>query len=53
MLPFWYFSFVQFQKSTSNEEELIQLIQNLPKQNMWAIIMLGGGHFAAAVYQGN
>ncbi|KAK4008263.1 hypothetical protein OUZ56_013410 [Daphnia magna] len=39
-------------KSTSNEEELIQLIQNLPKQNMWAIIMLGGGHFAAAVYQG-
>ncbi|KAI9554096.1 hypothetical protein GHT06_019368 [Daphnia sinensis] len=29
-------------KPTNNEEELIQLIQNLPKQNMWAIIMLGG-----------
>lgn len=41
-----------FQKPPSSDTELLQLIQSLPNQNMWAIIMLGGGHFAAAIYQG-
>ncbi|XP_046452229.1 ankyrin repeat and zinc finger domain-containing protein 1-like [Daphnia pulex] len=39
-------------KPPNSDTELLQLIQSLPKQNMWAIIMLGGGHFAAAIYQG-
>jgi len=33
-------------------EELISLISQLPTQDLWTIIMLGGGHFAAGIYRG-
>ena len=36
-----------------SEDELITLLNELPNRNMWAIIMLGGGHFAAGIYKGN
>lgn len=35
-----------------SEAELITLLNELPNKNIWAIIMLGGGHFAAGIYKG-
>lgn len=40
------------QKQPPSDEELLNLIGQLQERNMWAIVMLGGGHFAAAVYKG-
>jgi len=35
-----------------SEPELLKLIQNSPRRLTWAILMLGGGHFAGAVFRG-
>jgi len=35
-----------------SEIELLKLIQNAPKRLTWAILMLGGGHFAGAIFRG-
>ncbi len=32
---------------------MLRLIERLPSQRHWAVLMLGGGHFAAAIYKGN
>jgi hypothetical protein len=33
--------------------KLYNLAQTCAKRSNWAIIMLGGGHFAAAIFDGN
>lgn len=40
------------QKPLSDDIDLLQAIYKLPSQNQWAVIMLGGGHFAAAIFKG-
>ena len=40
------------QKPLSDDIDVLQAIDRLPSQNQWAIIMLGGGHFAAAIFKG-
>ncbi|KAF4516827.1 hypothetical protein B566_EDAN006221 [Ephemera danica] len=35
------------------QEQLFDLAKNCPKLSKWAILMIGGGHFAAAVFEGN
>ncbi|XP_059470369.1 tRNA endonuclease ANKZF1-like [Neocloeon triangulifer] len=36
----------------NTNEELFKLAQNCQNKSKWAIIMLGGGHFAAAIFEG-
>ena len=40
------------QKPVADDFDLLQAIYKLPFQNQWAVIMLGGGHFAAAIFKG-
>jgi hypothetical protein len=35
-----------------NDEQLIPLALKVAANPAWAIIMLGGGHFAAGIFQG-
>ncbi|PNF40559.1 Ankyrin repeat and zinc finger domain-containing protein 1 [Cryptotermes secundus] len=35
-----------------NDEQLIQMAMKVAANPVWAIIMLGGGHFAAGIFQG-
>lgn len=35
-----------------SEPELLKIIQNSPRRLTWAILMLGGGHFAGAIFRG-
>jgi len=35
-----------------SEKDLVTLLQNAPRRLTWAILMLGGGHFAGAVFRG-
>jgi len=35
-----------------SEPELLKIIQNSPRGLTWAILMLGGGHFAGAIFRG-
>lgn len=39
------------QEQIGDTDELLHLVELLPSQNVWMIIMMGGGHFAAAVFQ--
>ena len=32
--------------------ELISMVNKIPKQLKWVVLMLAGGHFAAAVFDG-
>merc|ERR1719499_2522545 len=41
------------EKETPDHVLLPQLIQSSPKRLTWAIFMLGGGHFAGAIFRGN
>ncbi|KAK2158961.1 hypothetical protein LSH36_161g07002 [Paralvinella palmiformis] len=34
-------------------EALVTMVREVPQEMMWLIIMLAGGHFAAAVFRGN
>jgi hypothetical protein len=43
---------LKIQKEVPTNEELIGLINQLPSHDLWTIIMLGGGHFAAGIYRG-
>ncbi|XP_073970573.1 tRNA endonuclease ANKZF1-like isoform X2 [Rhodnius prolixus] len=40
-------------EEASSDERLIELLTKLPYRTNWLIIMLGGGHFAAAIFKGN
>jgi len=40
------------QKEFPSEPELLKIIHNSPRGLTWAILMLGGGHFAGAVFRG-
>jgi len=40
------------QKEFPSEPEFLQIIQNTPNRLTWAIMMLGGGHFAGAIFRG-
>jgi len=42
----------QKKKPVADDFDLLQAIYKLPFQNQWAVIMLGGGHFAAAIFKG-
>ncbi|XP_042206876.1 ankyrin repeat and zinc finger domain-containing protein 1-like isoform X2 [Homarus americanus] len=35
------------------EEDVIQRVQAAPRRHTWAIILLGGGHYAAAIFRAN
>eukprot|EP00092_Neocalanus_flemingeri_P017170 GFUD01018567.1.p1 GENE.GFUD01018567.1~~GFUD01018567.1.p1 ORF type:complete len:683 (+),score=220.78 GFUD01018567.1:36-2084(+) len=39
-------------KEFPSEPELLKIIQNSPRRLTWAIMMLGGGHFAGAIFRG-
>ena len=47
-----YFLWIDLQKPPKCDEELLDLIYQLPNRSKWAVVMLGGGHFAAAIYNG-
>lgn len=34
------------------EQDMIQRVYAAPRRQNWAVILLGGGHFAAAVFRG-
>lgn len=34
-----------------NEDEIEERVKNLPQHTSWAIILLGGGHFAAGIFK--
>jgi len=40
------------EKETLDASELIKVVQNSPKRLTWAVMMLGGGHFAGAIFRG-
>ncbi|KAK8737910.1 hypothetical protein OTU49_004297 [Cherax quadricarinatus] len=35
------------------ELDVVQRVQAAPRRQNWAVILLGGGHFAAAIFRGN
>jgi len=39
-------------KDTPSEQELLKITRNSPNRLTWAIFMLGGGHFAGAIFRG-
>lgn len=41
-----------FQTECPSEDQLVSMVKQLPAQDTWMIIMLGGGHMAAAVFKG-
>ena len=46
------FDFVILQNQPESDAQLLGLILSLPQQKKWAVIMTGGGHFAAAIFNG-
>ena len=41
-----------FQNAPESEEALLSLVNAVQKQSKWMILMLAGGHFAGAVFDG-
>ncbi|ELU10697.1 hypothetical protein CAPTEDRAFT_99754 [Capitella teleta] len=35
------------------QSDLLQLVKNLPSQRTWCLLMMSGGHFAAAIFEGD
>ena len=35
-----------------SDKDLVTLLENAPRRLTWAVLMLGGGHFAGAVFRG-
>jgi len=50
-MEFVYYS-VLLQDVPEKDEQLIPLALKVAANPLWAIIMLGGGHFAAGIFQG-
>lgn len=48
----YYVYCVLLQDVPEKDEQLIPLALNVAANPFWAIIMLGGGHFAAGIFQG-
>ena len=48
---FMYYSAL-LQDVPEKDEQLIPLALNVAANPLWALIMLGGGHFAAGIFQG-
>lgn len=46
------FNSFEFQEQQPKDEEIIQLAQKSVEDPHWMIIMLSGGHFAAAIFKG-
>ena len=47
------FLFFYFQCEISGEIEMVQRAKMAPRKLYWMIILIGGGHFAAAVFKGD
>ena len=39
-------------RDVPSDSDLVTLLQNAPRRLTWAILMLGGGHFAGAIFRG-
>lgn len=40
-------------EEAASDDHLVELINKLPYRTNWLIIMMGGGHFAAAIFKGS
>ncbi|MPC40074.1 Ankyrin repeat and zinc finger domain-containing protein 1 [Portunus trituberculatus] len=45
----WMFN---YKVGIDGEQDVIQRAMSAPRKKNWAIVLLGGGHFAAAIYRG-
>lgn len=48
----YYKNFIQFKVEIDGEQDVIQRALAAPRKKNWAILLLGGGHFAAAIFKG-